>query len=573
MSKCIYAKSLFLVAGLPGLLQAQPVFIDAGAEAGLDFVHFNGMSGQYFFVEMTGQGGALFDYDNDGDLDLYLVQGSMLGPGKTLDDALFPPRDRPPRDRLYRNDLQIDPDGSRSLRFVDVTEASGIRLEGYGMGVAAADYDNDGWVDLYVTHYGGNRLLRNLGDGRFADVTEASGTGDDAWGTSASFVDFDRDGRLDLYLANYVDYSVAENKVCYGKSSRRDYCGPSGFLPVHDRLFRNLGEGRFAEVSDRLLKGYRPGPGLGVLGADLNGDAWPDLYVANDGAANQFWLNQEGRGFVDDALFSGTAVNREGKAEASMGLDAGDFDNDGDLDLFITHLMGETNTLYVNNGQGLFEDRTVQYGLAAGSFPYTAFGTAWLDYDNDGWLDLLVLNGAVQVVEALARAGDRYPLDQPDQLFRNQQGKGFREVDYATDSPLRRPAVSRGAAFGDIDNDGDTDLVAFDNNGPVRLLLNQIGQDRPWLGLRLLDAEGRFDRLGTRVELLRNDGPNLWRRSSSDGSYCAANDPRVLIGLPEPAAQASVRIHWPDGAVEERELALDGTYHQIRQGERQQHAD
>jgi hypothetical protein len=534
---------------------------------GLDFVHFNGMSGEFYFVEMTGQGGALLDYDNDGDLDLYLVQGAMLGPDKTLVDALFAPAALPVTDRLYRNDLGRDGRGRSRIRLVDVTEESGIRLSGYGMGVATGDFDNDGWTDLYVTEYGVNHLLRNNGDGTFTDVTTASGTGGgEVWSTSAAFFDYDRDGRLDLYVVNYVDYSVANNKRCYAQSSRVDYCGPSAFAPVHDRLYHNLGDGRFEEVSDRLLSGYRAGPGLGVVTADLNGDGWIDIYVANDGAANQLWLNRQGRGFDDDALFSGTAVNRAGRAEASMGVDAGDFDNDGDQDLFMTHLMGETNTLYINDGKGVFEDRTLQYGLAAGSFPYTAFGTGWLDFDNDGWLDLLVLNGAVQIIQRRADAGDRYPLDQPNQLFRNIRGQTFREADYAEGSPVRDAEVSRGAAFGDLDNDGDTDVLVLNNNGRARLWLNRAGQDRPWIGLRLLDTAGRRDQLGATVTLYPERGEPRWRRARSDGSYCSANDPRVLVGLPEEAKSVRVRISWPDGSFETRDGLVPGRYIEIRQG-------
>ncbi len=517
-----------------------------------DFVHFNGMSGEYYFVEMTGQGGALLDYDNDGDLDLYLVQGAMLGKDKTYTQALPPPRHIPPMDRLYRNDLSKGQDGRPRPHFVDVTEQSGIRATGYGMGVAAADIDLDGWVDLYVTQYGANLMLKNNGDGSFSDISATSGTaGKAVWSTSATFLDYDQDGLPDLYVANYVDYSVNDAKHCYSSSSRRDYCGPSAFTPIHDRLYHNLGNGRFEEVSDRLLKGYKPGPGLGVIATDFNADGWTDIYVANDGAANQLWISQKGNKFIDDALFSGAAVNRAGRAEASMGVDAGDFDNDGDEDIFIAHLMGETNTLYVNDGQGIFEDQTISRGLASGSFPYTAFGVGWLDADNDGWLDLLILNGAVQVIREQAQAGDPYPLRQPNQLFISQKSKYFKEIPYAKGSALQRHDVSRGAAFGDLDNDGDTDAIVFNNNGPAQILINTRGQNQDWLGLRLRDKHGRPYPIGTRVSVLRQGRSILWRRSRRDGSYCSANDPRILIGLGrnEDQGELQLRIQWPDGSV------------------------
>ncbi len=536
-----------------------------GADAP-DFIHFNGMSGEYYFVEMTGQGGALLDYDNDGDLDLYLVQGAMLGNGKTYQQALPPPRRIPPMDRLYRNDLSMDPNGKAHPHFVDVTEQSGIRATGYGMGVAVGDIDQDGQVDLYVTQYGANLMLKNNGDGSFSDISATSGTaGKEVWSTSAAFLDYDRDGLPDLYVANYVDYSVDDNKRCYSRSSSRDYCGPSAFTPVHDRLYHNLGGGRFEEISDRLLIDYKSGPGLGVIGADLNADGWTDIYVANDGGANQYWINRQGRDFTDDALFSGAAVNRAGRAEASMGVDAGDFDNDGDTDLFVAHLMGETNTLYVNDGQGLFEDQTIARGLAAGSFPYTAFGVGWLDADNDGWLDLLILNGAVQVIRQQAQAGVPYPLRQPNQLFISRQGKEFEEVHYAKGSPLKREDVSRGAAFGDLDNDGDTDAVVFNNSGPVQVLINTRGQNRAWLGLRLWDKDGRADPIGTRVALQRPARKTLWRRGRRDGSYCSANDPRILFGLGRGKGGPRLRIQWPDGSTSDLKAPPINRYIDIRQ--------
>ncbi len=531
-----------------------------------DFIHFNGMSGEYYFVEMTGQGGALLDYDNDGDLDLYLVQGAMLGNGRTYQQALPPPRRIPPMDRLYRNDLSIGPNGKAQPHFVDVTEQSGIRATGYGMGVAVGDIDQDGQVDLYVTQYGANLMLRNNGDGSFSDISTTSGTaGKAVWSTSAAFLDYDKDGLPDLYVANYVDYSVDNNKHCYSSSSRRDYCGPSAFTPVHDRFYHNLGGGRFEEISERLLKDYTSGPGLGVIGADLNTDGWTDIYVANDGSANQYWINRQGKDFVDDALFSGTAVNRAGRAEASMGVDAGDFDNDGDEDLFITHLMGETNTLYVNDGQGIFEDQTIARGLAANSFPYTSFGVGWLDADNDGWLDLLILNGAVQIIRQQAQADIPYPLRQPNQLFISRQGKSFEEIQYAKGSPLKQEAVSRGAAFGDLDNDGDTDAVVFNNNSAVQVMINTRGQDQDWLGLRLWDKHGRADPIGTRVALRRPGRKTLWRHGRRDGSYCSANDPRILFGLGRGKGDLQLRIHWPDGSTSSLEAPSINRYIDIRQ--------
>jgi hypothetical protein len=497
---------------------AADLFVDAAAQSGLDFVHFNGMSGEMYFPEMMGQGGALFDYDNDGDLDAYFVQGAVLGTGKPVIPA--------PRGRLYRND---------SLHFVDVTEKSGLDARDYGMGVATGDIDNDGWVDLYLTNYGANRMYRNNGDGTFADVTQRTGTGDPRWSVSASFFDMDRDGWLDLYVANYVDWSVEKNPKCFAASSRRDYCGPADFPPLPHSLYRNRGDGTFEDVSARAGIARQPGPGLGVIAFDADRDGWTDVYVANDGAPSFLWMNQRDGTFRDDALLAGAAVNRRGQPEAGMGVDAGDFDADGDEDIFITHLTGETNTLYVNDGTGMFEDRSTETGAALGSLPFTSFGTSWIDYDNDGWLDLFITSGAVRIQES--QAGDPFPLAQTDQLYRNAGGR-LEEVP----GVFKAPGVGRGAAFGDVDNDGDTDILVLYNNGPARLLLNQVGGQRPWIGVD--------DVPGARVEVLRPGAPALWRRSHTDGSYASASDPRVVVGLGDKPLSA-VRIHRLGGKVEE----------------------
>jgi hypothetical protein len=538
-----------LAAEVPGpaATSQDPVwFVDVAEASGLDFVHFNGMSGQFYFPEMTGQGGALLDYDGDGDLDVYLVQGGMLGPGETLAEALFPPPpEQPPGDRLFRNDLFVDAQGRVRMTFVDVTMASGVEALGYGMGVATGDFDNDGLWDLYVTNFGSNQMLHNRGDGTFSDVTAATGTDDWRWSTGAVFFDYDEDGWQDLYVVNYVDYDIEDNPECFAASSRRDYCGPADFGPLPDRLLRNRGDGTFEEVTLRALRDYRPGPGLAAAVADFDGDERIDLYVSNDGDANQLWLNQGDGTFVEDALLAGVAVNREGRAEASMGTAVADVDSDGDEDLFLTHLMGETNTFYRNEGGAVFEDRTIESGLAAPSLRYTSFGTGWIDFDQDGWLDLLVLNGAVRILLDLAEEGDPYPLHQPNQLFRNLAGEGFVEVTEGGGEMFRVSEVSRGAAFGDVDNDGDTDALLMNNNGRTRLLLNRAGDGKPWIGLRLLDGSTHGDRPGTRAKVARSDGREIWRRAHTDGSFCSASDPRVTAGLAGVERVDSLLLRWP----------------------------
>ncbi len=544
-------KLLILFAiGIASGVQAEDWFTDRAEETGLDFLHFNGMSGEYYLAEILGGGVALFDYDNDGDLDVYLVQGHMLGKGKTSKDAVVaPPPGQRLHDRLYRNDLVIRADGRRILRFSDVTQAAGIEATGYGMGVAVGDYDNDGWTDLYVTNWGRDQLWHNNGDGSFSNATARAGLGAPGWAVGAAFFDYDRDGDLDLYVGHYVKFSVEKNVRCYAPTSARDYCAPQRYDYLPDRLYRNRGDGTFEDVSEKAGIASEFGPALGVIAADFNGDGWGDIYVANDGEANQLWINQRNGTFKNEALLAGVAVNMEGAAEGSMGVDAGDFDGDGDEDLFMTHLQNETNTLYLNNGQGWFEDRTLSTGLGPPSKAFTSFGTAWFDYDNDGWLDLFIANGDVRVVPILVRAGDKYPLHQTNQLFRNLKNGRFKEVTRQAGKVFELSEVSRGAAFGDVDNDGDTDILVGNNNGPARLLINNVGNHHHWLGLRLLGKAGH-EALGAKVAVYRKGAKPLWRRVRTDGSYGSANDSRILVGLGKATRVESVRVDWPSGRME-----------------------
>ena len=531
--------------------EAPWLLVDRAEATGLDFRHFNGMSGEYYFAEPLGSGAALFDYDGDGDLDAYLVQGAMLG-DRASSEATFPPEEPTPRDRLFRNELVE----SGALRFSDVTAEAGIDSTGYGMGVIAGDYDGDGDVDLYVTNYGPNLLLRNEGDGTFTDQTRASGAVDDRWNASAAFADSDGDGDLDLFLTAYVDFSLSNPGLCRAESTARDYCGPKSYRALPDRFFRNLGNGRFEDVTAESGIASVYGAGLGVIASDLDGDGRVDFYVANDDDPNQLWLNRGDGRFEETALLAGCALDAAGETEAGMGVDAGDFDGDGDDDLFMTHLTGETNTLYVNDGSGVFEDRTRKAKLNVASRAFTGFGTAWVDLDGDGRLDLFVANGAVKVLAELARRGDPYPLHQVNQLFLNLGDGTFRD---GSDRIEPLSEVSRGAAFGDVDNDGDTDVLVTNNSGPARLLVNGAGNLNPWLGLRVA--------LGARVEVALEDGRVLARQAQSAGSYASSNDPRVLVGLGRSGAVRRVRVLWPDGAREEWTGLESGRYHDLIRGE------
>jgi len=578
--RCVLALALAATAGAcrpaaedpkppdaPLELPAGALFVDGSAASGLDFVHFNGMSGELYFCEMAGAGAALFDYDNDGDLDAYLVQGHMLGPGKSLADALFQPRmPLPLVDQLYRNDLEVRPDGSRALRFTNVTAQSGLRAGGYGMGVATGDYDNDGWIDLYVTNFGSNQMWRNNGDGSFSDVTAQTGTDDPRWSSSAAFFDYDRDGYLDLYVANYVNFRLSNHKTCRTQSGRPDYCGPQSYEGVTDRLLHNRGDGSFEDVSGAAGMLSEPSSGLGVVTGDFDADGWIDLYVANDERRNFLWMNQGDGTFRNEAMLAGCAVNAAGQAQSSMGVDSGDLDNDGDEDLYMTHIDNDSNTLYLNNGQGLFEDRTASAGLDLPTLPYTGFGTSFVDFDNDGWIDILAVNGAVRILEEQAAAGSLHPLAQPDQLFRNLGRGRLVDVSGRAGAVFQLQEVSRGAALGDVDNDGDIDALVSNNAGPARLLINQVGQRRAWLGLRLVSAELKRDLLGAEARLYRSAGPVLQRRARSDGSYLSAKDPRVLFGLGAAAGAQRVVVRWPDGSSEEFGAIGIGRYTTLTQG-------
>ncbi len=539
------AAAAFLAWG--GCAEEQDVwFRETARERGIDFVHVRARERRFWFPEIMGGGVALLDYDEDGWLDLYLVQsGDLAEPGDDL------------ADRLYHN--------AGAGRFADVSARSGIVEKGYGMGCISGDADGDGDVDLYVTNVGPNALYRNEGNGTFADVTEAAGVGEPNWGTSAVFADYDADGDLDLFVANYVRWSPEVEMVCRAPYDRRDYCSPKNYeAPTRDTLYRNEGDGTFSDVSAAAGLGAAFGNGLGVTTGDFEGDGRLDFYVANDLMPNQLWQNQGDGTFVDRALIAGCAVNIDGMAQAGMGVVSIDVEQDGDLDLFITHLRGETNTLYVNRA-GAFSDGTARSGLGAASLPFTGFGTGIADFDHDGTLDVYVANGAV--------TRNRVPFD-PDDPYAEpgllQRGApdasgGVRWEAVEPAGGVDPPSIgnARGAAFGDVDNDGDVDVVLCDNDARARLLEN-VRADGHWVELWVREASGApAHDAAVRVEA---GGRAFHRPVQTGGSYCASNDPRVHVGLGGHSAPVDVLVRWIDGA-EERfgPLALDAI-HQVRRG-------
>jgi hypothetical protein len=540
------AAAVIAACGIAGVQTSppsgRPLFIESATQAGLDFTHVNGASGQYYMPEIMGAGVALFDYDGDGDLDLYLVQGGPLGSAGSKGGV-------GPQSRLFRNDLRVAGDGRRTLRFTDVTGPANAGLQRYGMGAAIGDYDGDGDLDLFVTAFGPDTLYRNNGDGTFHDVTSEAGVSDELWSTSAAFLDYDRDGDLDLFVANYLDFIVADNRRCHDALGARDYCSPRTYRPVPDRLYRNDGKGRFSDVTISSGIAKADGAGLGVATGDYNRDGWLDLYVANDATPNQLWLNQRDGTFKDEGLLSGTAVNASGNPEGSMGIASGDFDRDGDEDLFVTNIIGETYAFYVNDGSGTFDDARARVGMAAPTAAFTGFGTDWFDYDHDGWLDLFIANGAVNVIEA--QRGQATPFRMRNQLFRNTGVGKFEEASTAGGDAFARLDIARGAAFGDVDNDGDIDVVVTNNNGPVRLLLNQADRARShWVQVRVEQTAGNRFAFGAWVGIERPGQATLWRRVRTDGSYLSASDSRVHAGLGAAGAVSAVVVQWPDGGRE-----------------------
>ena len=525
----------------PPRAPAAPWFEEVAAASGLDFVHVAYHEKRFWMPEISPGGVAFLDYDGDGWLDVYCVQSGDPAEGAVIRET----------DRLYRN----QGDGT----FRDVTEAAGIADVGYGHGCATGDPDNDGDVDLYVTNLRGNTFYRNAGNGRFEDVTDATGTRLGRWGTACAFTDYDEDGDQDLFVVNNLNWSPGVERECLSTEAERDYCRPSNYqMPSQDTLFRNDGNGKFSDVSRDAGITAATGIGLGVAVADFDGDGDVDIFVANDGVPNALWIN-DGRGsFKNRALVLGCAVNENGAAEASMGVQPFDVENDGDWDLMITHLRGEKLTLYLNT-RGTFADRSSATGLVSVSRTLTGWGMGFADFQHDGLLDLFVANGRVELWKPYHRE-DR-PYAEPKLVCRGDGGTRFTPIDAGIGHLIDS---SRGAAFGDYDNDGDVDVVYMDLHAGVRLLRNVAPKSGSWIGLRLLNAHGS-DALGATARVRTPAGPQ-YRLCHTSYSYCAANDPRVHFGLGAADAAESVLVTWPDRKQEEFGPLPAGAYHALREG-------
>ncbi len=544
---------------------AGELLIDVARERGISFTNVNGASGKKYLPETMLGGAAWLDFDGDGFLDLYLVQGHRH-PERALDGPGGPEE---PGNVLYRN---LD-----GKRFEDVSKASGADDRGYGMGAAVGDHDGDGSPDLYVTNYGRNVLYRNRGDGTFEDVTARAGVGAGGWSSSASWADYDGDGRLDLYVARYLEYDTRKHGACSARvpgsgKPVASYCHPHHFEGAADLLYHNQGDGTFRDASRESgiagSRGWLEAKGLGVVASDFDGDGDVDFLVANDSVPNALWKNLGGGRFENAALEAGFALDGDGAAKAGMGLARGDADSNGTMDFFITNFSRETNTLYLNLG-GSFQDATVERRLARSGYLTLGFGACFFDLDLDGDLDLYAANGHILDNVEEIQPGENITYGERDLLFENDGRGFFTDLSARAGSWFQSARVGRGVAAGDYDNDGDLDLLVTHVSGPAALLENRAGDGKPWVGLDLRAEPGAGTVYGARVELSAGGRRQVFE-VETDGSYLCAHDPRVRFALPPDLPggisgekSAKIRVRWPDSREEVLPALAPGRYHQV----------
>ena len=527
-------------------------FKDMTEQGALDFIHDHGGSGEYYYVESMGSGICILDYDNDGDLDAYFPQSSPL-PGWKKDVVL--------ENKLFKND---------NLEWIDVTNEAGVGDKSYSLGCACADYDNDGDIDLYVTNFGKDILYQNNSDGTFTDVTLDLCIDNPSMGMSAAFFDSDNDGFLDLYVTNYVDYSIENNPECtsplqypkHGELFARSYCDPDVFLGVEDKFYYNK-DGKFIDRSNRSGIGRYRLRGMGVVPGDIDNDGDMDIYVANDKDMNLLFINNGKGRFTESALLMGVGFNGNGLAEAGMGVDLGDIDRDGWLDIYVTNYSGETNTLYLNQNSGIFSDATNDIGLGQPSVHPLAFGTKLVDLDLDGWLDIFVANG--HVIDNINLFNKDYKHAQHNQIYLNQKNGYFVDITENVGKDILHRAVSRGSAFADIDNDGDADIIISNNNGKARLLINEGKPKNNWIGIELEGRSCNRQAIGSKITISTESGDQTtWVYPA--GSYLTSNDTRVVFGIYNDQLVKSMTVDWPGLGQEVFTELEPNQYYKIIQG-------
>jgi hypothetical protein len=523
-------------------------FEEVSEAAGLHFRHSSGHQDRFFMPEINCGGIGLLDFDRDGLLDVFCVNGGHADPS-------IP---NPPGHALFRN--------LGNWKFEDVTARAGVGdNQGYGMGAACADYDGDGWTDLLVLNLRGDLLYRNRGDGTFEDVTVKAGIAGDEWSSSAAFFDFDHDQHLDLFVVNYIHWSVATEVPCYSRGGVLDYCSPLSYrAPAMSRLYRNRGDGTFEDISREAGLGAAFGNGLGIATADFDRDGWVDVFVANDATPNQLWMNRDrnsGRRFVDESLTRGCALNAMGVPRAGMGVVAVDLLQKGFFDIFVTHLVGEGHGWF-RNSNGFFADVVLPKGPMAGSRANTGFGVAFRDFDHDSEPDLFVATGRVRL--GATDLDPKDPFAEPNSLLR---GRGRAEFDEVLPSGGTVPPLlttSRGAAFGDLDNDGAEDIVIANRDGPVHVLRNRVGNRGHWIGLEIQAKRNRTAH--NAIVQLEAHGRFAWRQVQPNEGYASSNDPRLIFGLGPEARADHVAIRWPSGQWEAFGPLDGGRYHTLTQG-------
>lgn len=515
-------------------------FEDATTKSGILFKQEASHTSQKYLPESMVGGVAMFDYDNDGWLDLFFVNGAkLLDP---MPHGAAPDKSDPRYwNRLYKN--------NRDGTFTDVTEKAGLQGRFYGMGVATGDYDNDGNVDLLVTNLGGNILYHNNGDGTFTDVTAKANVGGGGWCTGACFVDYDRDGHLDLIVSRYVEWDFSKNVFCGGhEPGYRAYCHPDQFNPITHLVFHNNGDGTFTDVSKKSCIANSPGKGLGIAISDFDGDGWPDIFIANDSVAEQLFRNKHDGTFEEVALMSGLAYDQNGHVFAGMGADFGDYDNSGWPSVFVNALANQKYKLF-HNVKGLFEDVTDSIGLGGLTISHSGWGAKWIDFDNDGRLDLFIAQG--HVMDNIELTEPRLRYREPPLLLKNEL-TGFRNVSAQAGKVFSVPMAARGAAFGDLNNDGLVD-VAINCNDSAALILHNVCSDKNhWLTLNLIGTASNRDGIGSKIRLITEDGKQQTRFVSTAGSYISASDKRAHFGLGL-SKKAQVEITWPSGIVQRLE--------------------